>query len=204
VAAIVIPFSGPTGKRRLAPLSQAARTRIAHAMLADVLAAAVAVGRTLLVVPAGAREARRLAAELGAETVDDPGAGQAEAVGQGLRAVGDGPALVINADVPCVQPADLLALLGQLPAGGLALVEAADGTTNAIALSSPRQFERLYGPGSAERFRRHADGLGVPYAEAQLPNLADDVDTVADLTRLAPRLGAATSATVRSALAPAA
>ncbi len=164
----------------------------------------MAVGRTLLVTSPEAEEARRLAVELGAETVDDPGSGQAEAVGQALRTLRDGPVLVVNADLPCALPADLLALLGLLPAGGLAVVEAADGTTNAVALSSPRQFERLYGPDSADRFRRHAEGLDVPYAEAVLPNLSNDVDTVADLARLAQRLGPATAAAARCALVPAA
>jgi 2-phospho-L-lactate guanylyltransferase len=173
-------------------------------MLADVLAAAVPVGRTLLAAPLGAREARRLAADLEVEVVDDTGQSQSEAVGQALRLLHDGPVIVVNADLPCVRPADLLALVGLLPAGGLALAEAADGTTNALALSSPRQFERLYGPGSADRFRRHAEGLGVQWADAQLPNLVDDVDTPADLRALAPRLGPATTAAVRRSLASAA
>jgi len=111
--------------------------------------------------------------------------------------------LVVNADLPCVQPADLLALLGRLPPGGLALAEAADGTTNALALSSPRLFEKLYGAGSAARFRRHAEGLDIPWADATLPALAQDVDRVADLEALDGRLGPVTAAVREGLLAAA-
>ncbi len=204
MTAIVIPFAGPAGKRRLAPLPADSRSLLAHAMLADVLAAAIPVGRTLLVTPPEALEARRLAAGLGAEVVDDTGQSQAEGVGQALKTLHDGPVLIVNADLPCARPADLLALLGLMPAGGLAVTEAADGTTNALALSSPRLYERLYGSGSADRFRRHAEGLEIPWADARLPNLVDDVDTAADLGALSARLGPATTAAMRRVLVPAA
>ena len=78
--------------------------------------------------------------------------------------------------------------------GGLALVEAADGTTNAIGLSAADVFAPLYGSGSAARFRDHASRLGVDVVRVELPGLAEDVDTFADLERLAPRCGARTRA----------
>ncbi|HEU5213860.1 MAG TPA: hypothetical protein VFU10_13900, partial [Gaiellaceae bacterium] len=81
--------------------------------------------------------------------------------------------------------------------------EAADGTTNALALSSPRLFEKLYGAGSAARFRRHAEGLDVPWADATLPALAHDVDRVADLEALDGRLGPVTAAVREGLLAAA-
>ena len=62
------------------------------------------------------------------------------------------PYLVVNADLPCATPRDLLALAGAVPDGGLALAVAADGTTNALAFTDESLFEPLYGPGSAERF----------------------------------------------------
>ena len=176
---------------------------LAHAMLADVLAASTRVGETLLVAPPEASQARLLARRTGATIVADPGRGQGEAVAQALRTLDDGPVLIVNADLPCARPADLLALLGQLPPGGLALVEAADGTTNALALASPRLFERLYGANSAVRFRRHAEGLDVPWADAHLPDLARDVDCLADLDGLDGRLGAATAAVRHTLLASA-
>jgi 2-phospho-L-lactate/phosphoenolpyruvate guanylyltransferase len=198
-----VPFRGADAKRRLSPLTPAERRALAHAMLTDVLATAVTVGRTLLVTSPEATEARCRAAAAGVEVVDDPGRGQSEAVLHALRTLDDGPVLVVNADLPAAQPADLLALLGLTPPGGLALVEAADGTTNALALSSPRLFERLYGDGSAARFRRHAEGLGIPWTDAALPNLARDIDLPTDLDALAGRLGPATAAVREGLLATA-
>ena len=48
---VVVPFRSSDPKRRLATLSERGRLRLAEAMLADVLAAAVAVGPVLVVSP---------------------------------------------------------------------------------------------------------------------------------------------------------
>jgi 2-phospho-L-lactate guanylyltransferase (CobY/MobA/RfbA family) len=95
-----------------------------------------------------------------------------------------GPFLVVNADLPCVTARDLLALAGAVPDDGLALAPAADGTTNALALSTLAVFAPVYGPGSAERFA--ALGRSLRF---EAPNLMDDVDIAADLERLRGRLG---------------
>lgn len=178
---LVVPFRGAGGKSRLVDLRPAARAALAEAMLADVVAACAAVGPTFVVTPETAVPAE-------ATVVAEPGGGQGAAVAAGLDAAvaaGAGPPfLVVNADLPCVTPGDLLALAGGVPAGGLALAAAADGTTNALALAAVAVFEPLYGPGSAERFA----ALG-PWQGVNAPNLMDDVDTVADLERLEPRLG---------------
>ena len=96
------------------------------------------------------------------------------AVAAGLARV-DGHALVVNADLPAATPA----ALGRLADAGLALVEAADGTTNALSLPDPSVFAPLYGPGSADRFRAHA-----PFATVAIPELELDVDFDVDLERL--------------------
>src|SRR6476646_5512074 len=127
----------------------------------------------------------------------EPG-GQGQAVGGALLRIQTGPVLVVNADLPCARPRDLLTLLGALPEGGLALVEAADGTTNALALASPSLFAPLYGERSAERFLARAERLGVDAAVAAIPNLVDDVDTLADLERLVDRLGEHTAAALEA------
>ena len=55
--------------------------------------------------------------------------------------------------------------------------------------SLPELFRPLYGPGSALRFRRHAQELGADAVPAAIPNLADDVDTLDDLRRVQLRVG---------------
>ncbi|GIU93881.1 MAG: hypothetical protein KatS3mg012_0338 [Gaiellaceae bacterium] len=171
---IVVPYRG-NAKRRLSPRLRAGA---AVAMLGDVVEAALDVGRVLVVtddpdvVPADA------------EVVPDPGCGLGEAVRAGLRRV-TGHALVVNADLPCATPASLRLLED----AGLALVEAPDGTTNALSLPDPSRFAPLYGAGSAARFRRHA-----PFVTVAVWELEHDVDTDADLERLAGRVGPRTRA----------
>jgi 2-phospho-L-lactate guanylyltransferase len=189
VRAIVVPYRA-NGKSRL---PEAARVTLALAMLGDVLAACIAVAHTTVVTDAA--DARDLAAELGAALVGDPGDGQSAAVAAAL-AVADGPILVVNADVPCAVPADLRTLASVADAGALGVVEAADGTTNALALPDPGLFAPLYGPGSARRFRRHARERGFDAVSAAIPNLADDVDTVDDLERVGSRAGPHTQAAI--------
>jgi 2-phospho-L-lactate/phosphoenolpyruvate guanylyltransferase len=182
MASVVVPFRGIDPKRRLDSVSERDRLRLAEAMLADVLEAATAVGPVFVV----ALEQPALPA--GATYVADPHRGQGAAVRAGLDAAltagAPTPYLVVNADLPCVTARDLLALAGAVPDGGLALAPAADGTTNALALADEGLFEPCYGPGSAERFA----ALG-PSLRVDAPNLVDDVDTPADLSRLASRLG---------------
>jgi 2-phospho-L-lactate guanylyltransferase len=182
--AVVVPFRGEGAKLRLAPLETADRRDLALAMLADVLAACVAVGATTLVTADA--DAAKLAGELGATVLADPGGGQGAAV---AAALAQGPALVVNADVPCAVPRDLRALLAAAPPDGFALVQARDETTNALALPRPELFRPLYGRRSARRFRAHAAELGVEAVAAAIPNLVDDVDTLDDLRRLQLRVG---------------
>jgi 2-phospho-L-lactate guanylyltransferase (CobY/MobA/RfbA family) len=170
---IVVPFREPSAKSRLpAPV----RDGLARAMLEDVLAACRQVGETVIATG---------------------GSGLGAAVAEALERVRGGPVLVVNADVPAVTPRDLWALVGAVPEGGLALVEARDGTTNALALSSAALFEPLYGPGSASRFRTLGEARAL-----DLPNLADDVDTVEDLERLGDRVGPHTRAALDDLRAP--
>lgn len=138
-------------------------------MLGDVVEAALAVGRVLVVTDDPA------VVPAPAEVVRDPGEGMGAAVSAGLTRV-DGHALVVNADLPGATPAALVRLAG----AGLALVEAADGTTNALSLPDPGVFVPLYGPGSADRFRAHA-----PFATIAIPELELDVDSEVDLEHLA-------------------
>jgi 2-phospho-L-lactate guanylyltransferase len=166
MATVVVPFRA--GKSRLA-LPRQERDALALEMLDVVLAAGSVVGRVLLVT-----DDPLLAARFGVEHVDDPGGGQGGAVAAGVARAASLPVAVVNADLPLATADDVRALVAAAPA----LVAARDGTTNALALTEPAAFRPLYGPGSAGRFR----GLGL--RPLDLPNLAEDVDTLADLERL--------------------
>jgi 2-phospho-L-lactate guanylyltransferase len=185
VRAIVVPYRA-NGKSRL---PEDIRARVALAMLADVLTACTATAPTRLVTDDA--DAILLARELGAATAADPGEGQGAAV---AAALGEGPVTVVNADLPCAVPADLRALAAIAATGAVGLVEAADGTTNALALPDAEVFAPLYGPGSADRFRERARTLGLDAVSAAIPNLVDDVDTLVDLHGLGLRVGPRTQA----------
>jgi 2-phospho-L-lactate guanylyltransferase len=172
VPTIVVPYRGDA-KRRLPPSIRAA---VALAMLGDVVEAASSVGRVLVVTDDPS------VVPPGAAWVADPGGGLGSAVSAGLAAV-EAHALVLNADLPAATPA----AIADLADAGLALVEARDGTTNALSLPDPTVFVPLYGPGSAARFRAHA-----AFATVSIPELELDVDTPDDLERLALRLGSRT------------
>jgi 2-phospho-L-lactate guanylyltransferase len=186
VTTVVIPFAGVEGKTRL-DASRRVRRELSLAMLGDVLAAAFAIGEPRVVTSDD--EGVALAREAGAEIRADPGGGQGSAVEAAIAGLEPGATLIVNADVPCVVPDDLRALLAATPAGGVALVEALDGTTNALSIPSPEAFAPLYGRDSASRFRAHTAGLGLQFVSVAVPNLADDVDTLDDLQRLHLRLG---------------
>ena len=164
VIRIVIPHAGSRGKTRLGD----AREELSLAMLGDVLAAATSVGRTWVVSPEPVE---------GADWIRDPGGGQGAAVGAALREIGPGPVLVVNSDLPSVTADDLHALRDAIPEDGIAVAPARDGTTNALGLSDASLFAPLYGPGSAARFRAHAEQA----VDVNRPGLRDDVDTPADL-----------------------
>jgi 2-phospho-L-lactate guanylyltransferase (CobY/MobA/RfbA family) len=123
------------------------------------------------------------AAAYDALLVESPG-GQGEALAAALADL-SGPVTIVNSDLPCVTESEL----EELSAAAPALVAAEDGTTNALALRDARDFEPLYGAGSAERFEKR---LGA--TRLDLPGLRDDVDTWDDLERVRARVGKHTRA----------
>jgi 2-phospho-L-lactate/phosphoenolpyruvate guanylyltransferase len=123
-------------------------------------------------------DVRTACEQVGEVVVCDAPGGQGRALAATLAGL-EGPVAIVNADLPCVTPHELVALVAAAPA----LVAAPDGTTNALALADAREFRPLYGPGSAERF-----GL----RRLDLRGLREDVDTPEDLLRLAPDVGSHT------------
>ena len=124
-------------------------------------------------------DVREACAPLGEVLVCDAPGGQGQALALFLEAV-SGPVVIVNADVPCVSSEELGTLADAAPA----LVAAADGTTNALALTDARDFVPLYGAGSAARY-----GAAVQAQSLDLPGLRDDVDTWDDLVRVGERAG---------------
>jgi 2-phospho-L-lactate guanylyltransferase (CobY/MobA/RfbA family) len=82
---------------------------------------------------------------------------------------------VLASDLPHVTASDVLELVAH--ARPLALVAAADGTTNAIAACPPTAFHPSYGPGSAAR---HGG------TRLRLAGIERDVDTPSDLALACP------------------
>jgi len=169
VLTTVIPYRGDAKRR----LPTELRAGVAIALLGDVVDAALPLGRVVVVTNDAS------VVPPGAEVLSDAGGGQGPAVAAGLDLV-EGHALVVNADLPLVTTA----ALRRLGEAGLALVESSDGTTNALSLPDPAVFAPLYGAGSAARFRKHA-----PFVSVAIPELAEDVDSLEDLERLAPHAG---------------
>ena len=95
--------------------------------------------------------------------------------------------LLIPGDTPLVQAAELAGLLAG--SVGVAVVPDRHRTgTNALVLAPPDAIEPSFGPGSFERHAAAAERAGVPHRVEEVPGLALDVDTPADLAALTAEL----------------
>ncbi len=176
-------------KARLAPvLDEAGRRALALAMFRDVLAAAMACP-ALDGVAVATRDAEvlTLAAEAGAGGMPEPG-GLNEALtsaAEKLRARGATRLLVLAADLPLAASSDIEAVA---QAGDdIVVVPSVDGGTNALALpgeGSPGAIAFQFGPDSASRHLAAGREAGLRSRSLDLPALALDIDTPADLERL--------------------
>ena len=191
-ATAVIPVKRfGAAKARLAPgVDEERRRELVAAMLGDVLEA---LQRTRmvdrLIVVSGEGEAAAVALEAGAEVVDDPDdAGHSEAALLGVeRAVGDGARCValLPGDCPLLEPRELDGLLTGVPERFVAIVPDRHGTgTNALVLSPPHAIHPAFGEGSRERHVATAKEAGLPYSVEEVPSLAIDLDTPADVLAL--------------------
>jgi 2-phospho-L-lactate/phosphoenolpyruvate guanylyltransferase len=191
----VIPVKPLRGAlRRLTPALEApVRRQLQVAMLADVLTAcagARALGGVMVVTsdPDAAAMAHAIA---GARVVPDhaPPRGMNAAVARGLVAVAAeraDAALVLTADLPLARPDDLTAIVAAGPVGPSALlVPSVDGTgTNAMLLRPPAALAPRLGPDSYTRHQAQAARRRLVSTRLDLPRLALDIDTPADLAAL--------------------
>jgi 2-phospho-L-lactate/phosphoenolpyruvate guanylyltransferase len=194
----LVPLRAPgTGKTRLAPrLSVEQRAALAGAMLADVCHTLERSPVDRIVVVAGGPSAVSAAAALGLDVLHDPP--EVAGLDGALRAAAArlGPAagsLVVTADLPCLEVADVEAVLE--PDAEVVVAPTADGGTGALLRRPPTAMATAYGPGSAARHLRLAREAGCRPRVVRRRGLAADVDTWEDLRRLdARRIGPATSA----------
>jgi 2-phospho-L-lactate/phosphoenolpyruvate guanylyltransferase len=179
-------------KRRLAAgLEDERRIALVAAMLEDTLEA-IAGARSLertIVVTGDPRAQEIVAASGGAEVLPDPtDEGHVVAALAGIaRAEVDGAdcALLLPGDCPLLDPKEIDRLLTGVPANYVAVVPDRHGTgTNALMLAPPGAIEPAFGEGSRERHVAAARAAGVPYAVEELPSLALDLDTPADVVAL--------------------
>jgi 2-phospho-L-lactate/phosphoenolpyruvate guanylyltransferase len=178
-------------KQRLAPgIGSTHRAELAAAMLEDALeaiSAARAVERTIVVT--SEPRAVDLATARGAEVLPDPDqGGHSGAALAGIdraRELGAGRIVLLPIDCPLLATRELERLLTGMPERYVAIVPDRHGTgTNALALAPPDAIEPSFGEGSCARHVASAREAGVPYGVEELPSLALDLDTPADIVAL--------------------
>ena len=178
-------------KQRLAAgIDEERRRALVAAMLEDTLeaiAASRSIERTIQV--SGEPQAQEIAAGAGCDVLPDPAdAGHVEAALAGIaRAKVEGAECVVllPGDCPLLDPRELDRLLTGLPARYVAIVPDRHGTgTNALVLTPPGAIEPVFGADSCARHVAAAREAGVPFAVEELPSLALDLDTPADVVAL--------------------
>lgn len=178
-------------KRRLAGgIEDERREALVAAMLADTLEAierSRSIERTIVVT--GDPRAQEIVAASAAEMLPDPAdEGHVVAALAGIaRAEVDGATCValLPGDCPLLDPKELDRLLTGIPSSFVAVVPDRHGTgTNALVLSPPDAIQPAFGEGSRARHVAAAREADVPFAVEELPSLALDLDTPADVVAL--------------------
>jgi len=193
---VVVPVKDTArGKSRItAP--PGLRSRLARALAADTLAAAVAAAGVQAVLAVVDTEADvALAAAAGARSVPAAGAGLTAAVAAGIAAAPAGaPVAVLLGDLPAARPADIAAVLAAVRPGEAVFVADAAGTGTTLVAGRGPRLHPLFGPGSAQA-HRDAGFRDLAAAGGVSAGLRHDVDTAADLAAVAGLLGSGGRAT---------
>ncbi|MBP9714585.1 MAG: 2-phospho-L-lactate guanylyltransferase [Sterolibacterium sp.] len=120
--------------------------------------------------------------------IADPGGGLNAALTHGthtLAARGIHVALVLHADLPLLNAADIDAMIAAGRAHGLAMAADKLGLgTNALFIPLPAPFPFRFGVGSFALHRAEIAQLGREAAQLERPGLACDIDEPQDLMRL--------------------
>ncbi len=178
-------------KQRLAAgMDAGRRTALVLAMLGDVLEAIGAsrsIERTIVVTDEP--RAAEIAVATGAEVLpDSTDSGHSDATLTGIaRAAELGASCVVllPSDCPLLEPRELDRLLTGMPQRFVAVVPDRHGEgTNALALAPPDAIRPAFGEGSRARHVAAAREAGIPFGVEELPSLALDLDTPADVVAL--------------------
>jgi 2-phospho-L-lactate guanylyltransferase len=189
---ILVPIKNTSAaKQRLASvLDQPSRTRLAQAMLHDVLSVLHNwKNRPSVGIVTSDAFGVKLAAEYGFEVIPDPdNPGETGAIEMATRVCverGEDSTLVIPADIPLIQAWELEEIFKYAPAQGSVLVPAADGRgTNAVFRRPANLFPLRFGNDSFKPHHAAAQATGKPCIVLKLPGLAVDIDGPADLQQL--------------------
>jgi 2-phospho-L-lactate guanylyltransferase len=122
----------------------------------------------------------------GVARFDDRGLPWNEALAAAMREVVSEPVVaVVSADLPRVTAEEVQALVAATPDRGLAIARALDGGTNAVSMRPPGAVVTHFGePQSAAVHAAATAAAGLAARIVDIPGLAFDVDTPADLAEL--------------------
>lgn len=190
---ILVPIKNTaSAKQRLASvLDQPSRTKLAQAMLHDVLSVLhLWVNRPSVGIVTSDPYATKLAAEYGFELIPDPeNPGETGAIETATRLCverQEDSTLVIPADIPLIQARELEEIIKNAPAEGTVLVPAGDGRGTNAAFRRPADlFPLRFGNDSFKPHHAAAQATGKPCVVLNFPGIAVDVDNPPDLQQLA-------------------
>lgn len=195
---ILVPVKNLTqAKQRLSPvLSPEERFALARAMCEDVLEALSRWRkRPAVAVVTSDPFAREVASRFDFEVVgDDDNFGETNAIEMATavcRERGATSTLVVPADIPLIESAELQKIADAAPSGGAVLVpDAARRGTNAAWRSPSDLFPLRFGNDSFLPHLAAAKATGLPCVVLELPGIARDVDRPEDLCEVAAASGA--------------
>lgn len=190
---ILVPVKNlANAKQRLGSvLSPRERQDLAQAMCTDVLKTLAAwSGRPAVTVVTSDPFARETAGSCGFDVIADnfnPGeTGAIEMATAICRERGVDHTLVIPADIPLIEPAELQKIVDSAPARGAVLVPDAAGRGTNAALRAPADlFPLRFGNDSFLPHLASAKATGLPCVVLELSGIALDVDRPEDLRELA-------------------
>jgi 2-phospho-L-lactate/phosphoenolpyruvate guanylyltransferase len=188
---ILVPIKNLTNaKQRLAQvMEQSLRTELAHAMLQDVLEALAQAAADDVSLVTSDAFALELAQNFRFEVIrDDSNLSETAAIEMATRVCesrGIQTTLVVPADIPLIEAADIRAICEAAPAKGTVLVPAADQRgTNAVLRRPAALFPLRFGNDSFMPHLAAAIATRTTCVVLSLPRIALDIDTPEDLQQL--------------------